>query len=426
MPIRPRTRRLLLVAGLLAAAAYAAVLFYRAGEPVRYVATSPPPLVSTEGVPSPETEPSQRPPATLAGADLGAWDEAIAAVEERRGSAGPIVVPDALQHAEDRRRFLAVQMADSRQEEYDLPHDQADLAQMILRGEMSELSPLGPDHVLYEIGTDAREDPLAHYDAESGKDVPLFRSMAAYEEEDARLAAEADGKGRAAARARERREFLASFYRRPEARDELFREHEAITALAANFGGSTYDLEVPADRARFQARLLSFVRPEARYVLLEVARNYHQRFNRLLPITSVVRTQRYQRRLSGVNSNATRVDMPPHTTGMAFDISYKFMAAEEQNFVMEDLARLEAEGRVEALRERRNHLHVYAFADGRPSDVLVADFLDDVEAAHPTAAPGYRAKKATPRRGGAVKRASAASKARAARKSPAARSRRAR
>jgi hypothetical protein len=100
---------------------------------------------------------------------------------------------------------------------------------------------------------------------------------------------------------------------------------------------------------------------------------------------------------------------------MAFDISYKFMASDEQNFVMEHLARLEAEGRVEALRERRNHLHVYTFADGRPSDTAVAGFLDDVEAAHPTSAPGYRAKKATPRKAG-VKRAAGRAKAPGTRK----------
>ena len=79
-----------------------------------------------------------------------------------------------------------------------------------------------------------------------------------------------------------------------------------------------------------------------------------------------MRTERYQRRLSRVNRNATRVDIPPHATGMAFDISYKFMAADEQNFIMEHVARLESEGRVEALRENRNAIHVYTFA-GRPA-----------------------------------------------------------
>ena len=76
-------------------------------------------------------------------------------------------------------------------------------------------------------------------------------------------------------------------------------------------------------------------------------------------MSSLVRTERYQRRLSRVNRNATKVEIPPHATGMAFDISYKFMAADEQNFIMDHVARLEAEGRVEALRENRNAIHVY-------------------------------------------------------------------
>jgi hypothetical protein len=389
MANRSRALHLVVVAALLGGAAYAVFLFHQDRGAAPYVATGPSTVVTAPDAgetPSPGTRPVL-PPATLAAADLGAWNDAIARVEERRGSAGAIVVPDELKHYEDRRRFLAVQMADSRREDYDLPHDQADLALMIQRGEMAEMSPLGPDHILYEIGTDAREDPLAHYDAASGKDVPLFPSMEAYEAEDARLEALAAGKGRAAAQARDRREFLASFYRQPDTRDQLFREHEAITALADNFGGSHYDLGVPADRARFQARLLSFVRPAARAVIVELAQAYHAQFGRLLPITSTVRTQRYQRRLSGVNSNATRVDLPPHTTGMAFDISYKFMAPDEQNFVMEQVARLEDAGRVEALRERRNHLHVYVLADGRPDDTLIASFLDDVEAAHVGPAP---------------------------------------
>ena len=164
----------------------------------------------------------------------------------------------------------------------------------------------------------------------------------------------------------------------------LFGEHRAVSELAANFNGIAYDLSNPDDRTRFQVRLLSFIRPEARDVLLRIARAYHQRFQRLLPVSSLVRTERYQRRLSRVNRNATTVDIPPHATGMAFDISYKFMAAGEQNFLMEHVARLEAEGRIEALRENRNAIHVYAFAGGqRPSEPLVAGFLSDVEEAHP-------------------------------------------
>ena len=122
-------------------------------------------------------------------------------------------------------------------------------------------------------------------------------------------------------------------------------------------------------------------------MLLELARAYHERFGRPLPVTSMIRTQRYQRRLGRVNRNATPVDLPPHSTGMAFDVSYKFMAPDEQNFLMEEVARLEGAGRVEAIRERRNHFHIYVLGDGPPPEALIASFFDEVEAAHPNSAP---------------------------------------
>jgi hypothetical protein len=334
--------------------------------------------------------------------DPSSWAFAVARVEEARGSGERLDTPAELMHHQDKRRFLAVQMADSREESYELPHDQAELAEMIASGEMVEVKALGADHLLYDVGTSLREDPLSHYDAASGKDVTLFPDMAAWLVEDDRLAALAAGKGREAARAKERLDLLASFYGDPARRETLFREHAAVTALARDFGGLSYDLDDPADRTRFQVRLLSFARPEARDVLREVARAYHERFGRLLPVTSLVRSQRYQRRLSRINPNAALVDTAPHTTGMAFDISYKYMANDEQNFVMETLADLERAGSVEALRERRNHFHIYAFANGeRPAEPLVASLLDDVEAANPGA---YRVSARKPVRKPAARR----------------------
>jgi len=322
-------------------------------------------------------------PETPTPPDPSSWAAAIARVEEVRGSAGRINTPEELKHYSDRRRFLAVQMADSREEKYNLPHDVAALAQMIQSGELVPLRALGEHHILYDVGTDAREDPLAHYDLESGKDVPLFASMEAYQAEDARLGGD-----------KAKRDALAAWYGNPARAEMLFAEHRAVTALAANFNGASYDLKNPEDRPRFQVRLLSTARPESRDVLLTLANEYHAKFNRLLPVSSLVRTERYQRRLSRVNRNATRVDIPPHATGMAFDISYKFMAADEQNLIMEHAARLEAEGRVEALRENRNAIHIYTFANGqRPAEPLVAGFLFDVQTAHPgsaKAAPAAR------------------------------------
>lgn len=335
------------------------------------VETAAPPVAEAQPVaaPTPDTAPSAPP-------DPFSWAAAIAKVEELRGSPGRIEVPAELRHYDDRRRFLAVQMADSEEERYNLPHDHAELAEMIGRGELVGLHALADDYILYDVGTDAREEPLAHYDLESGKDIPLFPSAEAYAAEDARLEAAGD---------KAKRELLAAYYKDPARAETMYREYKAVSDLARNFNGISYDLTNPADRTRFQVRLLSFIRPPARDVLLDIAHAYHQKFNRLLPVSSLVRTERYQRRLSRVNRNATKVEIPPHATGMAFDISYKFMAPDEQNFLMEHVADMEAAGRVEALRENRNAIHIYTFADGhRPSEPLIAGFLSDVEEAHPS------------------------------------------
>jgi hypothetical protein len=372
---------------------FAAVAVIGLGAPMAYryyLLNLAPPRETTEPVTAQAAPAPSATPVALASApapEPGTVEAAIAQVEEVRGSPGRVEIPDELKHYEDHRRFLAVQMADSQDRHYRLPDDEADLAELIRQGEVVEMPPLGDDYVLYDLGTDVTDDPLVHYDPESGKDIRLFPSLAEYQAEDQRLAAAAAGSGRAAAKARAERELLESQYGDPERRDALLREYQAVTSLASDFGGATYDLRDPADRRRFQIRLLSFIRPQAREVLLEIAKDYHQRFGRPLPVTSMIRTQRYQRRLGRVNRNATPVEMPPHTTGMAFDVSYKFMAPDEQNFIMDEVARLKEGGRVEALRERRNHFHIYVLAGGPPPEALIASFFDEVEAAHPNSAP---------------------------------------
>ena len=62
-----------------------------------------------------------------------------------------------------------------------------------------------------------------------------------------------------------------------------------------------------------------------------------------------------------VNRNATLIDTPPHSTGLAFDIDYRYMGPAEQNFVMSELARMKDAGRIEVLRERNANYHVFVF-----------------------------------------------------------------
>jgi hypothetical protein len=72
------------------------------------------------------------------------------------------------------------------------------------------------------------------------------------------------------------------------------------------------------------------------------------------------------------------IDVPPHTTGLAFDVYYRYMTAAEQEHVMSDIARMRAEGRLTALRELRDHFHVFVFAEGRPPpEALVREALGE-------------------------------------------------
>jgi hypothetical protein len=320
------------------------------------------------------------------------------------GLAARVTVPAELQHYSDRRRFLAIQMADTRHEQLELPQDDGDLAAMQRAGKLIELPQLGEDYILYDIGLDASDDPMAAYDPDAHKDVPLFASAADLEAERASLAdlAKDSPSRRTRARAETREKTLASYYDDPSKRDVLLKKGADLSALAANFGGRSYDLKDPAQRAQFDAHMLSLIRPGARDVILDLAREYHQRFGRLLPISSLVRTERYQRRLGRVNANATRVEFPPHTTGCAFDITYRYMAADEQQFLMDRVAQLERDGKVEALKERRNHIHVFVFPDGqRPPEELVAQFLDEVDASHGIVRDGSGAIVRAPGRRGA-------------------------
>ena len=330
--------------------------------------------------------------------------EAEADRGEPAGRKAQIEVPAELKQYKEARRFLAIQGAAAAEAGVKSPHDFAELAEMIRGGrELVEVPRLGRGYILYGVGLTAT-GALTHYDLKGRKNVPLFagvEELKAFEaglaEERARLSAElkereemAKGLGRgerderarllaeAAARKKdlarvgERAKLLAEYYgppggkERARAGEKFFAEYAVLAGLARDFGGRAYDLNDPASAREFQARMLSYVRPATLSVLEELAASYQSKFERPLPVTSLVRTEEYQRLLreSG-NPNAADVAPPPHTTGFAFDVYYRYMTAAEQEFVMSEVARLEREGRVEALRELRDHYHIFVFSEGR-------------------------------------------------------------
>ena len=186
---------------------------------------------------------------------------------------------------------------------------------------------------------------------------------------------------------------LDRFYGQPDSRQKLFREYESLQSLANNFGGHSYSLDDSSDRQAMKLNLLRSLRPEAFKVLEEIATDYHSAFDRPLPVSSLVRPEQYQHALNKVNRNAVLIDTPPHSTGLAFDIDYRYMSSAEQSFLMSDLARMKNQGHIEAIRERNANYHVFVFIDGiRPSDELIKASLDEAstpikEANHATQKP---------------------------------------
>jgi hypothetical protein len=357
-------------------------------------------------------EPLMPTPVTAPPAMVDPWQEAALKVEEDRGEPmgrqAKIEIPPQLKHDDDPRRFLGIQVAEWRKLRLQTPHDFADLIPLIRKGDLVELPALGQNYILYGVGYIASDEPFTHYDKATGKSVTLYANDAELEQEHSQIAdslkllqetitslkteqkaapkhdrtlrtklmSEVAENEREVKTLKERKKLLDSFYQNDDARRLLAAEYENISTLARDFGGRAYDLQDAVQRKALKVRLLSHLRPAALKVLEEVAKTYHDKFGRPLAVTSLVRPDEYQRLLRETNANATLIEVPPHTTGLAFDIYYRYMNAAEQTFIMSELGRLQDEGRIEVLRENRDHYHVFAFADGRrPDEDLIKQTL---------------------------------------------------
>jgi len=343
-----------------------------------------------------------------------AWAQAIEKVKEDRGEAAngkaAAEVPPQLRHYEDRHWFLASQVAEVKKHNIQTCQDFVDLAAMIERGEMVTVPAVTDTYVLFGVGAKAEDGAFGRY--ENDQSIGLY-DEAQLRDEYARLdttranlqsalaklngqlgalrkrdrTKQSELQKQIAARQEElkstdeQKALLDQFYGQPESRQRLFREYESLQSLAKNFGGRAYDLDNPSDRQAMKLSLLRSLRPEAFKILEEIAAGYHRTFDRPLPVSSLIRPEQYQHALNKVNRNAVLIDTPPHSTGLAFDIDYRYMSAAEQSFLMTELARMKDEGRIEVIRERNANYHVFAFIDGlRPSDELITASLDEATA----------------------------------------------
>jgi hypothetical protein len=343
-----------------------------------------------------------------------AWAQAIERVKEDRvepanGKAAAEVPPE-LRHYEDRHWFLATQVSEVKKHNIQTCQDFVDLAGMVERGQMVTVPAVTDTYVLFGVGAKADDGAFSRY--ENDQSIGLYNEAQLgdeYQRLDATRAnlqsaiAKLNGQlGALRKRDRiqqrelqkqvtarqqelkstdEQKATLDQFYGQPDSRQRLFRDYESLQSLAKNFGGRTYDLDNPSDRQAMKLSLLRSLRPEAFKVLEEIAAGYHRTFDRPLPVSSLVRPEQYQHALNKVNRNAVLIDTPPHSTGLAFDIDYRYMSAAEQSLLMTELARMKDEGRIEVIRERNANYHVFAFIDGvRPSDELITASLDEATA----------------------------------------------
>lgn len=268
------------------------------------------------------------------------WDAAVEKVKAPRGEelGGVLDVPAELKHYEERYWFLASQVAEIDKYNIHTVQDYLDLAAMIEHGELVPVPAVTETYILLGVGQRADEEPFSKFEQENSNSV-------------------ADPG-----------------------------EYQALQQLAKNFNGRSFDLENPYDRHVLKINMLSTIRPQALKIIDEVSAAYHQRFDLPLPVSSLVRPEQYQHSLRRVNRNAVTIDTPPHSTGLAFDIDYRYMSVAEQNFLMTELARIKNEGRIEVIRERNANYHVFAFVNGtRPSDDLVSASLEKAGAPPPEA-----------------------------------------
>lgn len=204
---------------------------------------------------------------------------------------------------------------------YKVPLDFGDLAELRLKGELVEL-PIATQTYVLDVGGSATDKPFTEFTYE--KDIPL---------------------------------------------DENSQKYQNLKRLAADFDGIKYNLDVPKDRKNMRMRLLRMINPKSRPLFEQITKEYYNKFNVPLRITSVMRSMDYQRALNSGNGNSYRVrpgTVPPHTTGCTFDIGRNNLPTDAQNFLIEILSSLEKQGKVDTLIEGNVNacLHTMIYPDG--------------------------------------------------------------
>ena len=344
--------------------------------------------------------------------DPDLWARSMDKVKEARPETENVAIeiPTQLHHYEDRHWFLATQVAEVRKFNLESAQDFVDLAAMIQRGEMVPMPAVTDTYILFGVGAKADDGVFTrwvgdqnielHDDAKlrdayarlvsahtnlqkeiSGLQKRLGALKKGNPAKQTELQKEIDARQQELKSNEEDRALLDQSFGSAESKQRLLRDYESLQALAKSFGGRSFNLDDSADRQAMKVTMLSSLKPEALKILEEVASAYHDKFDRPLPVSSLVRPEQYQHVLRKFNRYAVLIDTPPHSTGLAFDIDYRYMSGAEQNFLMSKLACMKDEGRIEVIRERGANYHVFVFLDGqRPSEELITASLQEAGA----------------------------------------------
>src|SRR5437660_3057458 len=350
--------------------------------------------------------------ASLSGADPDLWTRSMEKVKEDRAETEKVAleIPTELRHYEDRHWFLAAQVAEVKKFNVQPGQDFVDLAAMIERGEVVPVPAVTDTYILFGVGARVDGGVFTRYVAKQNIELNdeaglrdayarletahvnlqkvisgLQTQLAALKKRDStkpdELQQEITARQQELKSNDENNAQLDKYFGQSgsaESRPKLLRDYESLQTLAKNFRGRSFNLDDSSDRQQLKVYLLSSLRPEGLKILEEVAKRYHDKFDRSLPVSSLIRPEQYQRALRRVNRYAVLIDTPPHSTGLAFDIDYRYMSGAEQNFLMTELARLKDEGRIQVIRERGANYHVFAFIDGQgPSDELITASLEE-------------------------------------------------
>lgn len=217
-------------------------------------------------------------------------------------------------------------ISEMQREGYQIPMDFADLARKRMAGQLIEL-PMATEYWVLDVGGSSNTDEFTSFDFDTGSTTAKPGSA----------------------------------------------DYNDLARLASNFSGEKYDMNNPTHRRQMKIRLLRMFHPKAKPILEKLAKAYHAKFNRPLRLTSLSRSMEYQIGLNKFNPNSFKVrgagSLPPHTSGCAFDLSRKFMSAEEQNFISNMLADMEKNERsLDGLREGNVNacFHVFIYDDGQP------------------------------------------------------------